>query len=419
MIKKQKNPDRIQEPSRWLYGSLTRLAGFLLHLLFRLRIDVDPAVNHIQGPVVLIGNHPSYLDPLIMAVAIRPRQAHFLATREFFRKNPLKSLLMRLGAIPKTQFRTDMQSVRNILSILHGGGWIALYPEGQRSIDGRSQAIDVSLAKLIYKAKPTVVLVKEQGAYLAWPRWSKSGMRFGPIHASVRVLLTPDQIPDYSADAIHQLITDQLMHNEYEGQKLVNGTYRTLAPAHGLHLVCHQCPACEKELAVQSGWHNWHCRLCGSKGRMDLNGRIRYGKSSQTHLDMNRQIFSSVAEWHEWQVDKLRQALRTDSFERSFDAILETTGGVVNQRWKPGKLVITRSRLMFFQRQKDKLESVPVLDISLENRLGISAFFGKYIEIAYGDQDYRLTIDPGQAVIMIADLIQAQDAVRDHKKQDL
>jgi 1-acyl-sn-glycerol-3-phosphate acyltransferase len=51
------------------------LAWLLLNLLFKLRVRVDPAVRQVKGPMILLGNHPSYLDPVIMAASLLPRRS--------------------------------------------------------------------------------------------------------------------------------------------------------------------------------------------------------------------------------------------------------------------------------------------------------------------------------------------------------
>lgn len=395
-------------PSGWFYWPLALLAGLLLRLVFLLHVHVSPEVRKVKGPVILIGNHPSYLDPLIMATAMLPRKIRFVTSRDFFRSRTTRFLLNQVGAIPKMQFRTDTQAIKSILQTIRTGGAVAIYPEGQRSLDGRLQPIDPSIAKLIKKAACTVVLAMEQGAYLSWPRWSH-GLRPGRIDVQIGCLFTADAVKGMSVDTIRRRLVSSMAYNDYDRQKQTRYRYKTRSPAKGIDLICHQCPSCGRELAMQSDRKLLTCRFCGNQGKVALTGLIDPVTATGGSRSAKIKVWPDVASWHRWQIEQLRKQMADPAFSRRYPAVLSWPDEPENDQAIKGVLEMTASHLIFFEGRDVSLMQQPFLRIPVENRSGISASFGHYFDLAYADRVYRFTLDPGQAVIILADIIRTHE----------
>jgi 1-acyl-sn-glycerol-3-phosphate acyltransferase len=89
-----------------------------------------------RGPLVLVSNHASYFDPLLLAAAVG-RPVAYMAKEELF-KIPLLSWGMRLyGAYPVRRGAGDRQALQAARHALKQG-WIAgIFLEGTRTPDGR------------------------------------------------------------------------------------------------------------------------------------------------------------------------------------------------------------------------------------------------------------------------------------------
>jgi 1-acyl-sn-glycerol-3-phosphate acyltransferase len=102
-----------------------------------LRRRIDPAVRGIRGAVV-ISNHVSYLDPLLM-VALFPRQTTFVK-RGFFRVPLFGWCLRAVGYLPAgSDDGLDPAALRRIEALgehLRAGGIVFLFPEGHRGPPG-------------------------------------------------------------------------------------------------------------------------------------------------------------------------------------------------------------------------------------------------------------------------------------------
>lgn len=123
------------------------------------------------GPVLLIANHESNLDPILIQ-AVCPRPVHGMAKSSQFRAPVLGPIMPSLLAFPVRRYRTDPQAVRTALRLLGEGRVVAVYIEGERSWDGRLQDPRPGTVRLLLKAGVPVVPCGIAGSYEAWPRWS-------------------------------------------------------------------------------------------------------------------------------------------------------------------------------------------------------------------------------------------------------
>jgi 1-acyl-sn-glycerol-3-phosphate acyltransferase len=112
----------------WLDG-LTRLLCRLLHGFAGPRLDL-PA----QGPAIVVANHVSGLDPLLLIAASRRPLRFLIASEEYQR--PLLNWVYRLaGCIPVDRKGRPEQALRAARRALDNGEVIALFPHGKIHLD--------------------------------------------------------------------------------------------------------------------------------------------------------------------------------------------------------------------------------------------------------------------------------------------
>jgi 1-acyl-sn-glycerol-3-phosphate acyltransferase len=85
-----------------------------------------------QGGAVLVSNHLSMLDPLILG-ALMPRQLHFMCKEELFHIPLLGWYLVRAGTFPIRRGEADRQALRHAEDLLRAGRVVMVFPEGHRS----------------------------------------------------------------------------------------------------------------------------------------------------------------------------------------------------------------------------------------------------------------------------------------------
>ncbi len=143
-------------------------AQVLTSLLFHVRAYGQEQLPK-SGGALLLSNHQSYMDPLLIGVAVR-RRLTFMAREPLFRNPFFGGLIRALGAFPVRQGAPDKSSIRQAIHLLESGRFVVLFPEGTRTWDGEVQPIRGGFRLLVRRANAPVIPVALQGAFEAWPR---------------------------------------------------------------------------------------------------------------------------------------------------------------------------------------------------------------------------------------------------------
>ena len=116
------------------YRFTTTLFFILLKIFFRLKIiDVEKVPK--KGGVIVVSNHVSHLDPLVIGVAIRKRQSTFMAKSGLF-KIPLIGAFVKTFSFPVDRDNPQPSTIKEAVKRLKNGEIIVMFPEGGRSRDG-------------------------------------------------------------------------------------------------------------------------------------------------------------------------------------------------------------------------------------------------------------------------------------------
>jgi len=158
---------------------------------FSLRISGRRNVPR-RGPALLIANHQSFLDPIVIGIASR-RHLCYLARKTLFRNRVFGTLLSSLNTVPVDQEGVAKEGLKTILQELKEGSAVLVFPEGQRSWDGKLQPLKPGIQLLIKRTKAPIIPIGVAGAHIALPR-GKSRVKFSPFFlpatdASVAVVI--------------------------------------------------------------------------------------------------------------------------------------------------------------------------------------------------------------------------------------
>jgi 1-acyl-sn-glycerol-3-phosphate acyltransferase len=153
-----------------MYYKLARLI-FYTYLRLRNGLKFSGLENVPEGPVILACNHASYLDPVVISIALpRPgRQVRWMAWDVLFKVPVLGFLIRRVGAFPVVPDRADRKAIENAVRILREGGIVGIFPEAGRTPDGALQPVKPGFAMLASRAKAAIVPVIIRGSFKAWP----------------------------------------------------------------------------------------------------------------------------------------------------------------------------------------------------------------------------------------------------------
>lgn len=147
---------------RALRAALYRIS----RLLFR--IEYHGVERIPDGPLILAANHQSYLDPILISIPIR-RQIRYMAWDRLFRVPLLGRAIRYFGSFPVRLASADKSAIRDALGALRRGAIVMIFPEGQRSPDGKLMPFLAGFARLALLARVPVVAVTVRGADRVWP----------------------------------------------------------------------------------------------------------------------------------------------------------------------------------------------------------------------------------------------------------
>jgi 1-acyl-sn-glycerol-3-phosphate acyltransferase len=127
------------------------LAWILTHLVYRFRVRGE---EHIPtaGPAVLLCNHVSYVDAVLL-MAASPRPIRFIMDHRIFAM-PVLGALFRLGkAIPIAPQKDDPEAYERAFAearrVLDEGDLLAIFPEGGLTRDGQLAEFKGGLMKIL------------------------------------------------------------------------------------------------------------------------------------------------------------------------------------------------------------------------------------------------------------------------------
>ncbi len=112
-----------------LVDGLNRLLCYRYH-----RLNVVGLRLPKSGPAIVVANHISGLDPLLLIASSR-RPLRFLVAREQYQRFGLTWLLSAIGCIPVDRERKSERALRSALRALREGEVIAIFPHGKIHLD--------------------------------------------------------------------------------------------------------------------------------------------------------------------------------------------------------------------------------------------------------------------------------------------
>lgn len=145
------------------------------------------------GPALIVCNHQSYLDPLLVGAALS-RSVRYMAMKQLFVRRPVSTLLRFYGAFPVATRSADTGAIKACLRYFRKSELVLIFPEGKRSPDGRLLEFFHGFARIAQLGDVPIVPVTIQGAIDVWPR-SARWPRPGRVQVTFHAPLHPTDFP--------------------------------------------------------------------------------------------------------------------------------------------------------------------------------------------------------------------------------
>jgi 1-acyl-sn-glycerol-3-phosphate acyltransferase len=125
-----------------------------------------------KGPVLLLANHQSFLDPPLVGLGT-VRRLSYLARKTLFNNPLFARFITSLNAIPVDQEGVGKEGLRAVIEHLKAGEAVLVFPEGERTATGQMEPFRPGVHLLIRKAPVPIVPVGLAGAFESFPRHRK------------------------------------------------------------------------------------------------------------------------------------------------------------------------------------------------------------------------------------------------------
>lgn len=120
-------------------------------------------VGDMEAPFILMGNHTTMMDPVLLAAALPREQIRFVGKKELWRSKPFAWFARELKAIPVDRHNTDMEAMRACMRVVREGHVLGIFPEGTRYHEGLMTELESGVAVIALRAKVPLVPVYISG----------------------------------------------------------------------------------------------------------------------------------------------------------------------------------------------------------------------------------------------------------------
>ena len=299
---------------RWMFGSkegsgmehhlrhrvVWRLLRPLVRLILLIRFNYRCQSAAPKGPYVVVSNHVTDWDPLLLGAAFR-RQMYFLASEHIMRLGFVSRLLDWLvHPITRQKGGSAAPAVKEMLRCVKNGCNVALFPEGNRTWDGVTRDFPPSTGKLIKSSGAALVTFRITGGYLSSPRWSGDSARRGAMRGEVVKVYSAEELKGMSALQINAAIARDIHVDAFDDQRRRPVPYRGRHLAENLETLLYLCPKCFSTGTLTSEDDRFFCRSCGFETRYAPTGYFLGGEPP----------FPEVRSWNRWQTKQLEKRCR-------------------------------------------------------------------------------------------------------------
>ncbi len=293
----------------WLLGALIYVLSIpeLLAVKFHLK---KIRMDELHEPCLILMNHSCFLDMKIAFKIFFPKRISIVCTTDAYIG---KSLLMRLlGCIPTNKFVTDISLISHIShAIKKNKANVLMYPEAGYSFDGCATALPPRIGVLIKKLGVPVASVITEGAFLRDPLYNGLRKRKVEVSATVKYLLTPEEIKEKSSTEITDLINKEFTFDAFATQKEKGVKITETFRAEGLERILYRCPHCQSENTLESENTLISCSNCGKEYELGVLGDIK-SLSGETE-------FSHIPDWYNWERECVKSEILNGEYNLNTD----------------------------------------------------------------------------------------------------
>lgn len=142
------------------YARAQKWLGGIIRFLFRVHIHgAENEPDETEGPYIMVSNHISNPDPILLCAATSKQQPMFMGKKELFKIPVLRSIIKAFGAYPVDRSRGDVGAIKKTIQMINEGMCIGMFPQGHRykKVDPRDTEVKNGAAMIAVHTKATIL----------------------------------------------------------------------------------------------------------------------------------------------------------------------------------------------------------------------------------------------------------------------
>ncbi len=185
------------------------LAWLLIHTVYRV---TEEGLHNVpeNGPCIVVCNHVSYVDAIVIAASVR-RPMRFIMDHRIFQVPVLSWLFRTLRAIPVASAKEDPalkeSAFKTAADALRNGEIVAIFPEGRLTEDGEMGPFRAGIERMLAETPVPVVPMALRGLWGSFFSRSYRGramQRLRGIFSRIAIVAGPPVSPaEATPDALH------------------------------------------------------------------------------------------------------------------------------------------------------------------------------------------------------------------------
>jgi 1-acyl-sn-glycerol-3-phosphate acyltransferase len=185
------------------------LAWILIHTMYRVKKEGLDNVPE-SGPCIVVCNHVSYVDAIVIAACVR-RPIRFVMDHRIFRFPILNWLFRTMQAIPVASSREDPklkeQAFETAAAALRAGEVVGIFPEGALTTDGEIGAFRPGIERMVKETPVPVVPMALRGlwgSFFSRAADGKAMRRWRGVFSRIAIVAAPPVPAErVSLEALH------------------------------------------------------------------------------------------------------------------------------------------------------------------------------------------------------------------------
>lgn len=147
-----------KEKGRFFYPFARAILTVFSAIFYPCKI-VNKELADIKGPLIIMCNHQSLMDPVLLAVKLNQHVIHFIGKRELTKNKALKWIVEHLHMIAVSRHQSDLSAMRAAGTVLKEGKVLGIFPEGGRRQGPSMEEIETGVSVLTLRHKAPLLPV--------------------------------------------------------------------------------------------------------------------------------------------------------------------------------------------------------------------------------------------------------------------